>query len=158
MKIQGKKIEGRNVSVIVIPRESADDIVFKAEAVLDMEPFEKLCPVPDPPKKMLPGGRSVTNPKSKGYLKEVTRHSEKRLTYIVLMSLQATEGLEWETVDLSDHTTWENFRKELRDSGFSNVEVNRIIGECIDVNALSDEKIDAARERFLLEAQGPDDE
>ena len=158
MKIKGKKIEGANETIIVIPRGSSDDIILKAQAVLDMDDFEKLCPAPEAPKKMLPGGKKVVNTRSKGYLKEVERHSEKRLTYIVLMSLQATEGLEWETVDLGDHTTWGNFRKELQDAGFSNVEVNRIIGECVNVNALNDDKIEEARARFLLEAQEPDDE
>ena len=158
MKIKGKKIEGANEALIVIPRGSGDDIILKAKAVLDMDTFEKMCPPPEPPKKMLPGGKKVSNPKSKGYLKEVQSYGEKRLIYMVLMSLQATEDLEWETVDMSDHTTWNNLRKELRDSGFSDVEVSRIIGECINVNALNDEKIEEARERFLLEAQEPEEE
>ncbi len=158
MKIKGKKVSGANECIIPIPRGVGEDIILKARAVLDMDAFEKICPPPEAPVKMLPGGKKVANPQSKGYLKEVERHSEKRLTYIILMSLQATEDLEWETVDLSDHTTWGNFREELKDSGFSSVEVNRIIGDCINVNALNDGKIEEARERFLREAQEPDDE
>ncbi len=158
MKINGKKVSGANECIIVIPRGSGEDIILKARAVLDMDAFEKICPPPEPPVKMIPGGKKVANPRSKGYLKAVEAHSEKRLTYIILMSLQATEGLEWETVDLDDHSTWGNFRKELQDSGFSSVEVNRIIGECVTVNALNDDKIEEARERFLLGAQEPDDE
>ena len=158
MKINGKKVSGANECIIPIPRGTCEDIILKARAVLDMDAFEKICPPPEPPVKMIPGGKKVENRRSKGYLKEVERHSEKRLTYIILMSLQATEGLEWETVDLEDHSTWGNFRQELRDSGFSSVEVNRIIGDCVNVNALNDDKIEEARERFLLGAQEADDE
>ena len=158
MKIKGKKVSGANECIIVIPRGVGEDIILKARAVLDMDAFDKICPPPEPPVKMIPGGKKVSNPRSKGYLKEIERHSEKRLTYIILMSLQATEGLEWETVDLDDHSTWGNFRKELKDSGFSSVEVNRIIGDCVNVNALNDDKIEEARERFLLGAQEPEDE
>ncbi len=153
MKIQGKTISGSNETYIVIPRASGEDIIFKARAVADMEPFETMCPPPMPPKKMLPGGDEVVNLKDKTFLQAITKHSQKRLMWIVLTSLEATEDLEWETVDMSDHNTWENFQTELTDAGFSSVEVNRIVAECIDVNALDEEKISEARERFLLAAQ-----
>jgi hypothetical protein len=153
MKIQGKKIEGPNVEIIPIPRAMGKDIVFMAKAVLDMEPFELMCPAPTPPKKIVAGGQEIPNLEDKGYLDAVQSLSVKRLAWIVLTSLTATEGLEWETVDLSDHNTWENFRKEMKDSGFSDVEINRVVGGCISVNSLNDDKIEAARERFLLEAQ-----
>lgn len=153
MKIKGKTISGSNETFIVIPRACGEDIIFKAKAVLDMEPFEVICPMPAPPKRMLPGGQEVPNLTDKGYLTSVNQHSQKRLTWIVLTSLQATEDLVWETVDLADHTTWDNFQTELQDAGFSSVEVNRIVTECIDVNALNEGKINEARERFLLAAQ-----
>ncbi len=153
MKIQGKKIEGVNEVVIVIPRSSNADIILKARAVLDMDDFDKMCPLPDAPRKMLAGGREVPNLKDPAYLKQLDKHSIKRLNYIVLTSLEATEGLEWENVDLSDSTTWDNFREELREAGFSTVEIMRIVGECINVNALDEDKIQEARARFLLEAQ-----
>jgi len=149
MKLQGKRIEGANEVVIVIPRASSTDIVFKARAVLDMLPFEKMCPSPEPPKRMVAGGVEIPNFKDPSFLKQLDNYSVKRLSWIVLTSLEATEGLEWENVDLSDPTTWNNFREELMEAGFSNVEVNRIVGDCINVNALNEEKIEEARERFL---------
>jgi len=158
MKINGKKIEGANEVVIVIPRASSADIVFRARAVLDMEPFEKLCPPPDPPKRMLKDGKEVTNLKDPGFLQQVSNHAVKRLSWMVLTSLEATEGLEWENVKMDEPTTWNNFNKELTDAGFSDVEINRIVGECISVNALNEDKIEEARERFLLEAQEQDGE
>jgi hypothetical protein len=158
MKIKGKKIEGANEVVIVIPRDSDADIILKASAVLDMAPFEAMCPPPEPPRKMIPGGKEVRNLKDPGYLKQLENHSVKRLNWIVLTSLEATDGLEWEKIDLSDPTTWNNFQDEMKEAGFSNVEVNRIVADVIGVNALSEEKIQEARERFLLEAQEQDEE
>lgn len=154
MKIKGKKIEGPNVEVIVIPRGVGPDIVFMAQAILDMEPFEKMCPTPVAPMKMVPGGAQIPNLQDVNFLKALEEHSIKRLSWMVLISLQATEGLEWDNVDISDHTTWNLFREEMKESGFSDIEINRIVGCCVSVNALSDAKIDAAREHFLLTAQG----
>jgi len=158
MKIQGKKIEGANEVVIVIPRGSNSDIILKASAVLDMTPFEEMCPAPDPPKRLMPGGKEVPNLKDPAYLKQLDGHSVKRLNWIVLTSLEATEGLEWEKIDLGDPTTWNNFQEEMKEAGFSNVEVNRIVADVIDVNALNEDKIQEARARFLLEAQERDEE
>lgn len=153
MKIKGKKIEGPNVEIIPIPRAMSDDIIFMAQAVLDMDPFEKMCPTPIPPMKRLASGETIPNLQDEAYLKSLQNLATKRLAWMVLTSLQATEGLEWEIVDISDHTTWENFREELRQSGFSDIEINRIVAGCINVNALNDDKIEAARERFLRTAQ-----
>ena len=158
MKIQGKKIEGANEVIIVIPRGSNSDIVLKAQAVLDMEPFDVMCPPPEPVKRTLPGGKEVKNFKDASYLKSLDNHSVKRLNWIVLTSLEATAGLEWDKINLSDPTTWNNFEEEMKEAGFSNVEVNRIVAACIEVNALNEEKIQEARERFLLESQEQDEE
>ncbi len=153
MKIRGKKIEGANEVFIVIPRASSEDIVLKARAVLDMTPFEDMCPPPTPPSKMLAGGKEVKNFKDSGFLSQLDNYAVKRLSWIVLTSLEATENLEWDKVDLSDPTTWNNFRDEMQKAGFSSVEIQRVVAECINVNALNEDKIEEARERFLLEAQ-----
>jgi len=158
MKIQGKKIEGANEMFTVIPRASSADIVFKSRAVLDMEPFVIMCPPPQPPTRLLPGGNEVSNLKDPGYLQQSRNYAVQRLSWIVLTSLEATDGLEWEKVDLGDPSTWNNFRPELTEAGFSDVEINRIVGDCISVNALNEDKIEEARERFLLEAQEQNDE
>ncbi len=153
MKIKGRKIEGPNIEIIPIPRAMKKDIIFLAKAVLDMKPFEAMCPTPLPPVKVIKGGEEIPNLQDKGYLKSIENLSTKRLAWMVLTSLQETEDLEWETVDLSDPSTWGLFRKEMRDSGFSDIEINRVITGVINVNALNDDKIEAARERFLLTAQ-----
>lgn len=75
-----------------------------------------------------------------------------------MKSLEATPDLEWENVDVEDPNTWNNFRQEMTDSGFSAIEINRVIAECLNVNALNEEKIEEARQRFLLQAREVADE
>jgi len=158
MKINGKKITGANETFIVIPRDNADNIIFKARAILDMEEFENMCPAPEPPIRKYANGREQRNVKDPGYMQQMNNHSTLRLSWIVLMSLSATDGLEWENLDITDPATWNSFRKELTEAGFSTIEINRIIADCLEVNALNEEKIEAARELFLLQAQEQADE
>lgn len=152
MKIKGKSIAGPNREYIVIPRGIGEDIVFTVEAILDMEPFEKMCPVPKPPQRKV-DGVDVPNLTDSGYLAQIGSHSTKRLAWMVITSLAATPELEWETVDVGDSRTWSDFRKEMNASGFSDTEVNRVVAAVIGVNALDEAKIEAARDRFLRAQQ-----
>jgi len=149
MRIKGKKIEGPNVEIIVIPRKD-EDIVFKAQAVLDLEDFEKLCPVPKPPQMLKRGVGMVDDVEDVNYKIAMRVHAERRIDWIVLQSLKATPDLEWETVDYGQPDTWRLYKKELRDSGFGEYEINRIINGVMIANSLDDRKMEEARERFLL--------
>ena len=148
MKINGKKIEGPNREYVVIPRGQGDDIVFTVEAILDMRKFEKVCPLPKPPMRKI-DGVDIPQISDKSYLQRVNHHSEERLAWMIITSLVATEGLEWDTVDPDDRRTWSRFRKEMQDSGFSDMEINRIVAAVVGVNALDEAKIQEARDRFL---------
>ena len=157
MKIKGKKIEGVNVEVIPIPRGDCDDIIFQARAIQDMGPFDKMCPSPVPPQRKI-DGVDVPQLKDPNYLKALQRRGEQRMAWMTITSLEATEGLEWETVKANDPSTWLQLEPELKKSGFSAVEIQRIIAGVVDVNALSEAKIEAARERFLLSQQAAAEE
>jgi hypothetical protein len=150
MKLNGRKISGPNVEIIAIPRGNAPDIILKAQAVLDMTLFEKLCPRPNPPQKMLPGGKMVPDSDSQIYKETINNWANKQTAFLVIQSLKATEGLEWETLDIADPSTWENYRKELESSGFSEREMIRIFNACMAANSLDEMKVEEARQRFLL--------
>lgn len=152
MKIKGKKIIGPNREIIPIPRGDGNDIIFVAEAVLDHSVFDKLCPLPKPMYKKI-DGIDIPDLDDKNYLKKVQTYSEKKTAWLILASLKATEGLEWEQVNLNDPSTWLLFRKELNNSGFSDLEVNRIINGALSAQGLNDAKIEAARDRFLRHQQ-----
>ncbi len=151
MKIKGQKIEGRNIEICIIPRGGeTPDVIFKCGAVLDITDFEKLCPPPVVKTKMMKGGKKVDDVDSPVYKKASDEHSKKRITYIILRSLEDTEGLEWETVKIDDPSTWDNYEQELKDSGFTNIEVMRIINAVMSANCLNDQLIEKARANFLL--------
>lgn len=149
MKIHGKKIQGPNVEIVVLPRGGGPDIVFKAAAVMDTESFDRLCPRPTPPKKLLKGNVQVEDVEDDTYKAELAAHGRKRLAWLLITSLRATEGLEWETVDYGNADTWLNYESELRDAGISTQEVNYILEKVLEANCLSQARLDEARARFL---------
>lgn len=149
MKLNGVEIKGINIVNIVIPRGNDDQIVFQAKAVLGYDDFDKLCPMPKAPKRMLPGRVMQDNVEDPKYKEAQQTYAEQRMAWMVLESLSATEGLEWETVKKDDPATWLNWNKELKASGFSEVECSRILSGVFEANALDENKIEAARQRFL---------
>lgn len=151
MKIGGRQIKGPNVELIIIPRSEGGDIIFKAQAVLNDEEFKKLCPLPEPKKVMGKGGALIPDPDDKGYRVALQEHAALRTAWMILKSLEATPELEWETVKMDDPNSWSNYEKELRDSGFSDAEMNRVVIGVMNANALNDAKIEEARARFLRE-------
>jgi len=156
MKIAGQKIEGPNVEIIVLPRGGdRPDIVFQARAILDTESFDKLCPIPTPPERIKKGGIREKNFDDLGYKAQMESYSNKRIAWMVVESLKVTPGLEWETVKYNDHMTWLNYEKELKDSGFSYVEIQRIQNGVFTANCLNETKVEEARQSFL---RGPVDQ
>lgn len=148
MKMNGMKLECPNEVVLVLPRQDGD-LVFKAKAVTSYEEFDAVCAEPKPQIRTLKGGvqqEMVTEP---AYLKAIAEHNQKRMCWIFLKSLQATEGLEWETVKYDDPNTWANYIDELKSSGFSAVEINRINTAVLQANCLDEEKLESARKAFL---------
>lgn len=147
MKIQGQEIYVPYEVTIVIPRQS-ENIVLKAKGVEDFSEFEEILPQPKP--KYITdknGTRPDTN--DPDYIKKVEDWSKKHLTWIILKSLEATEGLEWDTVDISDPSTYDNLETELKSSGFNDREVVLIMSKCMDANSLNDKTIKQAEKDFL---------
>jgi len=148
MKYKGKKVEGRNLEIIPITRPG-ENLIFIAEAVEDFEEFDKLCPEPKPPVKLVKGGQKVSDPNNPEYKKALDEYATNRINYIVLKSLLATKDLEWETVDFSKPETWSNFKKELKEANLTDIEQGRIIRGVMKANALDEAMIEQARQDFL---------
>jgi hypothetical protein len=88
------------------------------------------------------------------FLDKLAQHSRKRFAWLILKSLSATPGLEWEKVDLKNPDTWLLYDEELKATGFVQAEINRIIQGVMDANAMNDEKVKQAKDRFLLSQAG----
>ncbi len=149
MKIKGKKVSSAYEEVVVLPRQDGN-IVFIARAVLDYEPFNKLCPRPKAPLVQYAGqAEPVESLEDPGYLDKLQEWARTQTNWMVITSLRATEDLEWETVNYEDHTTWGNYEDEMKDAGFSPYEINRIVQTVIVANGMDQTKIDEATESFL---------
>jgi len=156
MKMSGRKIQGPNEEILVLPRPDGD-LVFKAKAVLDFTVFDGLVPQPKPPKVRRRGmSEPSDDPTDKNFQLEVQNWSSKRMDFMILESLRTgTPELEWETVDFNNPDTWKNYERELKEAGFTPSEINLLNATCISANSLSQSKLDEARERFLASRAEP---
>ena len=150
MKYKGKQVEGRNTELLVLRRPNGETMAFKCEAVADYDEFEKICPTPKPPEVLKPGGVRERNVKNPAFIKALEEWAGRKTDYTVLKSLQASPDIEWETVDMESPTTWENYRKEMADSGFTEIEIGRVLTTVGIANCMDDGMLEAAREDFLV--------
>lgn len=148
MKLKGEILSIPNIKVIPIVRDD-QTIVFQAAPVQTFDEFTKICPEPVPPMRDVPGKGMVVALESKEFKETMAKYNQQMMDYLVIKSLDATEGLEWDTVDLNNPDTYENFRTELQEAGLSAIEVTRLIGAVFEANSLNEEAIDKARENFL---------
>lgn len=149
MKYKGKKVAGRNTEILVLPRGD-EKIVFKARAVDSSEVFDKLVTMPEPPKRMKPGGIQEINTTDPDYLKKLQEYGELKTHFYAIFSLRATEELEWERVDFDKPETWKFWTEELKES-FTDIEIRHITQLIMTVNALDENMLNQAREDFLQE-------
>lgn len=148
MKINGKTSRGPAMQTLVLPREDGD-IVFKMQAVLDYKEFDALLPEQEPPTWTKSDGTKEVDFKNKKYLAYNEVRWERRIEWMLLKSLEATPGLEWSTVDMSDPDTWSNYEQDMVDYGITEYERLKIQGCVTEVNGLNDAKIIEATKSFL---------
>lgn len=149
MKLKGYKPENPNIEIVVIPRGDRPAFVFKAQAILDMGPFDKLCPAPRPPTISYPDGtkkRDIEDPK---FRDKFVTYLKQRDHWICINSLRATDELEWEKVNYSEPSTWHHYIDELKEFKLSPSEIELILQAVRDANGLNEDKIEAARKSFL---------
>lgn len=143
MRVNGQEIEAANEDFLVIPRAKGP-IIFRGVAVMDFEPFDKMCPVPLPPVLLTKKGK-VQDTRDKDYVFALQQHSLKRIAWMVINTLQ---DVEWSTVDNSDPATWMNWTDEVS-KVLSPAEQQRLLNFVLQVNCLDEKKVEAARADFL---------
>jgi hypothetical protein len=153
MRIKGKKVVSKSQEVIPFPR-AGGDIILIADAVQDWKEFDALLPEPQPPEKLKPGGVKLIDKQDPVYIKQMDEYAEQRTNYLVIASLQNTPDLEWETVDIKKPSTWGNYRKEMIESGFTEIEIGRLLRGVMRANSLDEDMIEEARSNFLHGSQG----
>lgn len=149
MKFFGEKVEGPKDEIIVIPRGD-NMVVFTAKAVLSYDVFDELCKEPKAPMVMdRKAGTTTFDTSDIRYKQQLDEHYQKRSDYMIITSLEDTEGLEWELVDKNDPDTWKKYTKEFQDSGFTQAEINMIMTGVMTANSMDEEKMKEARARFF---------
>lgn len=147
MKFKGQKALGPKPEYIVIPRGD-DNIVFIAKPILDYTGFETLCPRPVPPGIMFPDGRKGQDLESPVFRDKLQEYIELRTDWYIINALRDTPDMEWDTVNYSEPSSWKNWRTELNEF-LTEREINSLLDGIAIANGLNQEKIEAAKERFL---------
>jgi len=152
LKIKGQHISLPTPVLIIIPREG-NDLIFYAQPIIDYSDFDTKAPEPTPPRVLRPGGVEFDDYDSQSYKESLERHGRLRWAWMIVKSLLATDGLEWETVNFNDPSTWEGYEKELKESGLTQSEVNYLSSQVAKANMLTEEKVEQARQRFFAKQQ-----
>lgn len=148
MKFKGQKALGPKPEYIVIPRGD-DNIVFIAKPILDYSGFEAICPRPVPPGILFPDGRKGQDLESPEFRAKLQEYIALRTDWYIINALRETPDMEWESVDYSSPDSWKNWRTELTEF-LTEREVNSLLDGIATANGLNQEKIEAAKERFLV--------
>jgi hypothetical protein len=134
--------------ILVLPRGD-NTIVFRAVGIPNYDAFQTLCPEPKAPGVMKAGENWTPNPNDPGYRDMVKTHDKRRISWMVITSLEPSE-IEWDTVDLDNPSTWDNWADDLRAGGLNQIEINRVQALVFQANSLDETKLQKARESFLL--------
>lgn len=151
LKIGKSILNGPKTKLLVLPREEGD-LVFKFVAVTDDTEFDVLCPEPTPPRITKVGEGTVEDTANPKYLEQLAEHNSKRMAWYLLQSIKPSE-IEWQTVVMTDHNTWLNWRKELTDAGLSKREQDAVFVAFMDTNTVNEAMVEEARKRFLASQQ-----
>ncbi len=156
MLYKGQKRSGPRVETVVFPRQGGNDFIINAACVRDYTKFDGLCPAPKPPEGIQPGSMSPVPLFDDPAFKEAQRKwAGQRMTWMILESLKATPEIQWESVNPDDPATWENYDEELKEAGFSDFEIMRIVNLVLSACGLDQAKIDEATTRFLAGQVAP---
>jgi hypothetical protein len=162
MKLNGQKLYAVHKKTLRFPRGEQPEIVegkptgrkvpffveITVQAVVDESAVAKLLPQPTPPIRIMSSGQKVAVFDDPKFKDAIDAWATKKANWISLVSLQATENLEWETVDMNNPDTWGNFREELTQAGFTQAEQNKIQLAINQVNGLTPDNMEAALQSF----------
>lgn len=147
MKLNGQKVELPKPKPVIVPRGPGEDLIFYAGLVVDEQPFDAVCPMPQAPWKTVKGGESYRDASNMKYKETLDKYYDRKTNWMILESLKATPDLVWETVDYDNPETWGNFRGELEQS-LTPHEQMELINKVIHANAITETMRKEAFARF----------
>ena len=151
MKFAGREFKKANIRKLTITREG-EKLVLTFQPS-DMERFELLYPEPKPRKMRKRNSTEwIENRNDPKFKEELAKRNSARLDYMAISSLEASQ-IEWDSVNIDDPETWSKWRDDFKESGFTNVEINRVFMTAMQANSIGDEDITEAEEDFLAMEQ-----
>lgn len=147
MKVNGVTVTSCE-ELLVLPRSSGENIVFRAIAVSINDEFNRIVAMPVPPMVLVKGGKKEPDLTDTSYKMACSVRDDQRFAYMVLKSLEPS-NIEWDTIDMEKPKTWVGWDDEMKKDGLSDVEVNRVVSTVMAANALDEKKIAEARRDFL---------
>lgn len=140
MKLNGITLEARYKKTISFKRPDKN-IEFTLHSFLGDDDFEKIYPEPEAPWITKPGNEKFQDLDDPDFVEKILERSRASLRYTALKTIQ---DVEWETVDMADPDTWENWMKEMADTGFSSNEIIKLQNYIYEVNGLTDDAVSDA--------------
>jgi len=148
MIINGREVTKANEDFLVIPRGADEPIVFQGSAIKLFDEFHALCKPPEAPVDLTRSG-PVANENDKTYLNRMDNYLQQKLGWMVMKTLEPSK-IEWsEAIDMEKCSTWTKWADELGEAGFTAAEQQRIMTFVLEVNSLSEKKLEEARADFL---------
>lgn len=145
MKIGGVDVTAPAEEMLVIPR-GEKYLVFRAKPLTNLDEFDRLSPLPEPPGKLTKDGW-VPDHTDPDYRTILQQYERRRLSYMLVKTLEPS-NIEWDTVDINNPKTWNNWEDDLLKAGLTQLEVNRVTQLVIEANSLSEDKLKRARDLF----------
>lgn len=137
-------------------------VTFRAGVVTDYKTFTTMCPMPKPPLRIMRGGDKIENVNDPGFKKKMEKYNTARVVYMIMKSLEMTEGLEFTICNLEEpeSLTMENLLEEFTSAGIPEMFGHKIINLATSANGLTESILEAARKDFseetLQEAESPE--
>ena len=148
MKVNGKEISGPKIITVVIP--AGDDFVeFRFRCLTEKDDFSAVVPPPVPPTVIRPGKGRMNNFEDPAFKASLKAWEVQEFHHKILKSMDATEGLIWTTVDMTDPSTYDKWSKEVNESFGRNV-ADVLYVKYREANILDEGMLEEARKSFLL--------
>jgi hypothetical protein len=154
MKINGKPLLGPRVVKLHLFIEEGQAVELKFRCLTAQDDFEKIMPRPKPPELVKPGGERLVDVEDATFKAALLSWATHKIDWEFLQSISATDGLEWESVNMSEPSTWGKWREDL-EKYFGTGELNKIFQKYMEANMLTEDVMDEARKSFLASQVTP---
>jgi hypothetical protein len=94
-------------------------------------------------------GESYSNTNDRRYKAAINNWSSLKVDWMMIQSLKATDGLEWETVDYHNPETWTGWETELKEF-LTESEHNVLVQGILAANSPSQNRRQEALDRFTV--------